>query len=351
VDKKILASKAWEIWDNKVKPQLSLGKLEYVVVDIIMMVEELYPELGRAKMILFGGDHGIVNEKVTSSPQEITYQQCLNFAYGRGTINHLCRLNSIDLEIVDVGVNYDFDEDLPIINCKIAKGTKNFLKEKAMSETELQRALEVGSQRVLAALKENRKVVAFGEMGIGNTASSSALMASVTSISPKLCTGRGSGLTDEMLAKKIEIIEKALIFHNKPKDPLKALCAFGGFEIGAIVGSMLEAAKNKMVILVDGFIASTAALLATLIEPNTRSYMIFCHESNEDGHSLLLRQLNAQALLNLSMCLGEGSGAAIGWSIIKQAMNLYLNLESFEESNVTDSVALLKSKGYSKWRT
>lgn len=340
-----LAAQAWEIWDHKAKPQLSLGRLERLVVDIVCMRGELLPELGTPCLLLFAADHGIVEEHVSSSPREITWQQCVNFANGGGAIALLCKSNGIDLRVIDVGVAHEFDRHLAIMPLKIAMGTKNFARHSAMTESQLHQALDAGTRMVAQASADGHVVVAFGEMGIGNTSSSSAVMASLTRLPIELCTGRGAGLSDEALAHKRTVIEAALALHGYPRSALEALRLLGGFEIAAIAGGMLEAARHKMVILVDGFIATTSALVATMIDPRSRSHMIFCHESDEGGHHALLQFLDAEPLLSLSMRLGEGTGAAICWPLIRQAVDLYLHMTSFDTAGVTNSVARLKAQG------
>ncbi|MFA7370414.1 MAG: nicotinate-nucleotide--dimethylbenzimidazole phosphoribosyltransferase [Sphaerochaetaceae bacterium] len=340
-----LEREAWEIWDKKAKPQLSLGRLESLAVEIVSMCGSLRPQLGRPALLLFASDHGIWQAGVSSSPQEITWQQCVNFAHGGGAIGLMCRENGLDLRVIDMGVNYDFDIALGIVNRKIAYSTANFAHQKALSREQLELALEAGKGEVQRCHAEGVSTIAFGEMGVGNTASASALMASLTGYSVEACTGKGAGLSAEGLNHKCRVLSAALDFHGKIEDPLEVLQTFGGFEIAAIVGGMLQAASLKKVILVDGFITSIAALIAIKIDEAVKDYLIFCHESKESGHALLLKYMEVTPLLSLSMCLGEGSGAALAWLIIKQAMTLFLEMTPFEEAAVTDSVALLKKQG------
>lgn len=340
-----LGSKAWEIWDGKVKPQLSLGLLEYLVVDLVEMTGDLDLGLGIPQLLLFAGDHGIVEEGVSSSPQEITWQQCENFAHGGGAIGLLCAMNGISLHVVDVGVAHVFDGGSPIIDCKVAWGTNNFLKEPAMASRQLYQALTAGVELVGKLVIGGHRTFAFGEMGIGNTTSASAIMASYTGLPLEKCYGKGSGMDDAGLQHKRTIIARALDYHGRQTDPLEALRIFGGFEIAAMVGGMLAAAHAHSVILVDGFIATVSAAIASAIEPNAKQYMVFCHESNEGGHPHLLAYLQVKPLLSLNMCLGEGTGAAVAWPIIRQAIQLYLQMNSFASAHVTDSVALLKERG------
>ena len=340
-----LESEAWTIWNQKVKPQLSLGMLERIAVDIVMMTGQLHPQLGRPQMLVFAADHGIVAEGVSSSPQEITWQQCENFARGHGAIGLLCDRNGIDLHIIDVGVCYTFPEESAVIPKKVAWGTQNFLYQSAMTEAQLQQALLAGREMVQVLVAQGHRVFAFGEMGIGNTTSSSALMVCRTSLDVQQCTGRGAGLDDTALVHKQQVITEALKRGGIPNDPIEALRQYGGFEIAALVGAMIEAAHQRCVLLIDGFITTVAAEIAQSVRPACQQYMLFCHESSESGHALLLQHMEAKALLSLRMHLGEGSGAAVAWSLIHNAVQLYNDMESFAEAEVTDSVSLLQRQG------
>ncbi len=340
-----MARQAWEIWDAKVKPQLSLGRLEHLVVEIVEMTGQLYPKIERPQLLLFAADHGVVAERVSSSPQEITWQQCENFAQGGGAIGLLCASNGIDLYVVDVGVAHDFPPDTRIIDKKVAWGTKNFSVEPAMTMKELKDAIAAGLDLVNQQVKQGNNIFAFGEMGIGNTTSASAIMAALTHFRVEQCCGRGAGLDASGLSHKQAVVAQALKLYGPQSDPLEILRIFGGFEIAAIVGGMIGAASAHCVILVDGFIASVAAAIAIALRPEAKHYMIFCHESNEGGHRHLLAYLGVVPLVSLNMRLGEGSGAAVAWPIIQQALNLYFNMNSFSSAHVTDSVALLKKRG------
>jgi nicotinate-nucleotide--dimethylbenzimidazole phosphoribosyltransferase len=340
-----ITTDAWEIWDEKVKPQLSLGRLEHIVVDIANMVEELHPQVGRPQLLLFAADHGIVAEKVSSSPQEITWQQCENFARGEGAIGLLCNLNGLDVHVIDVGVAHTFTEQSGIIGRKIGWGTHNFLHDAAMTEPQLSEALQAGASMVQGLYDAGHRIFAFGEMGIGNTTSASAIMACSTPFSIEECTGRGAGLDDAGMHHKCSVIKQALQKWGPPTDPLEILRIFGGFEIAAIVGGMIQAAHDHSVILVDGFITTVAAAIAIAVRTASSDYMIFCHESQEAGHARLLEYLHVQPVISLSMRLGEGTGAAVAWPIIRSALQLYEHMNSFASAQVTDSVSLLKKKG------
>lgn len=336
---------AWNIWNHKVKPQLSLGRLEHLVVDIVDMTGSLHPQLGKPQLLLFAADHGVVAQGVSSSPQEITWQQCENFVRGGGAVGLLCQLNNLSLHVIDVGVAHDFSDNPKILSRKVAWGTQNFSKFPAMSAQQMWQALQVGMDTVQELVRLGHRTFAFGEMGIGNTTSASALMACRTGKDVQVCTGRGAGLDDAGLQKKQAVIASALALHGRPTDPLEALQCYGGFEIAALAGAMLAAASQRCVLLIDGFITTVAAEIAVALRPEALHYMIFCHESKEVGHRHLLELLQVQPLLSLRMHLGEGSGAAVAWPLIRNALALYEQMESFSAAQVTDSVSLLHQKG------
>jgi nicotinate-nucleotide--dimethylbenzimidazole phosphoribosyltransferase len=340
-----LAPLARSLWDAKAKPQRSLGKLEDLAVKIACIRRTLHPVLGRPILLLAAADHGVVSEGVTGSPQEITWQQCENFSKGGGAIGLMCAHNGIDLVIVDMGVAHDFSPGCAILNRKIAYGSANLAQEPAMTLAQCRQALATGRELVAGYAAEGRAVIAFGEMGVGNTTVSSALMAALTGLPVAVCTGEGSGLDAEGLAHKRSIVQQALSLHAKAIEPLEILSCLGGFEIACIVGGLLEAAAQGMVVLMDGFITTVALLVASKIDPKVLDYVVFCHESHETGHRLLIEYLGGEAVLKLGMCLGEGTGAALAWLVIEEAVLLFNGMTSFSQGSVTDSVSLLKAKG------
>jgi nicotinate-nucleotide--dimethylbenzimidazole phosphoribosyltransferase len=340
-----LAQQARSLWDAKAKPQRSLGMLEDLAVRIVCMRGTLRPILGRPILLLAAADHGIVAEGVTGSPQEITWQQCENFSRGGGAIGLMCSCNGIDLDVVDMGVAHNFALDSNIKNHKVAFGSQNFALGPAMSMEQCIAAMETGRGLVLSYAQQGRVVMAFGEMGVGNTTVSAALMSAITKFPVESCTGQGSGLDERGLAHKRDVIKRALKLHHLADDPMEILACLGGFEIACIVGGILAAAENRMVILMDGFITTVALLIASKINPKVLDYVIFCHESHETGHRLLIDYLGGVPLLRLGMCLGEGTGAALAYLIVQQAVTLFNDMTSFSCGGVTDSVSLLKSKG------
>jgi nicotinate-nucleotide--dimethylbenzimidazole phosphoribosyltransferase len=341
-----LTQLARSIWDAKAKPQRSLGKLEDIAVKVACIRRTLCPELGRPILLLAAADHGVVAEGVTGSPQEITWQQCENFSKGGGAIGLMCNHNGIDFAIVDVGVAHDFPTDSTILNRKIAYGSENLAQGPAMTIAQCGQAIGIGRELVAGYAAQGRAVIAFGEMGVGNTTVSSALMAAFTGFPVAVCTGEGSGLDSAGLEHKRAVIQRALKLHaNAPRTPLEILSRLGGFEVACLVGGLLEAAAQGLVILIDGFITTVALLVASKIDPVVLDYVIFCHESHEKGHRSLIEHLGGEPLLHLGMCLGEGTGAALAWLIVEEAVLLFKEMTSFSQGNVTDSVSLLKAKG------
>lgn len=323
--------------NNKTKPLGSLGTLEEIAKKLCLIQKTLSPKLTKPTMIVFAADHGIVkNHPVSSCPQEVTPQMVFNFLKGGAGINVFCNQHHFDLSVVDSGVNYDFEENNGLINAKIAKGTKDYTEEPAMTMDECEKAFEISSEIVSQKFKNGCNIISFGEMGIGNTSSSSLLMSAVTNIPIEKCIGRGAGLTDEALENKIKILSKAKNFHGVSKIPMINLQNFGGYEIAMITGAMLKAAELKMVIIIDGFIATSALLIAQQINKNVLDYCLFSHVSNEQGHVKMLEFLNATPILHLGLRLGEGTGAAIAYPIIQSAEIMINQMASFESAGVTN---------------
>lgn len=322
--------------DFKTKPLGALGTLEKIALQIGTIQNSLSPQLSNPTIVVFAGDHGIANEGVSAYPQEVTFQMVLNFLQGGAAINVFSKQNNIRLKIVDAGVNFDFEKNDLLINAKIAKGTESFLSNKAITAIQLQQCLDKGSEVILQILNGGSNVIGFGEMGIGNTSSATMLMSYLCNLPIESCVGRGTGLNDIQLENKISILKQAQSFHGKIENPIEVLQTFGGFEIAQMCGGMLEAFKNDMIVLVDGFIASTAFLVAYKINPAIINNAIFCHLSDEHGHQNLLTYLNAEPLLKLNMRLGEGTGCAVAYPIIESAVSFLNNMASFESAGVTN---------------
>lgn len=322
--------------DFKTKPIGALGTLEKLALQIGQVQNTISPTLRNPVIVVFAGDHGIAQEGVSAYPQEVTFQMVMNFLQGGAAINIFSKQNHINLKVVDAGVNFDFEKSDNLINAKIAKGTKSFLQQKAMTETQLQQCFEKGEQIVNVIGKDGSNIIGFGEMGIGNTSSATMLMSYLCNLPIEKCVGRGTGLNDAQLEKKITILKQAKSFHENIENPKEVLQTFGGFEIAQMCGAMLTAFENNMLILIDGFIASNAFLVAYKINPKIISNAIFCHLSDESGHQLLLNYLNVEPLLKLNMRLGEGTGCALAYPIILSAVSFLNSMASFESAGISN---------------
>ncbi len=322
--------------DFKTKPLGALGILEKLALQIGSVQNTLSPELKNPTIVVFAGDHGIAKEGVSAYPQEVTFQMVMNFLQGGAAINVFSKQNGIDLKIIDAGVNFDFEKNPNLIDAKIAKGTQNFLQQKAMSKEEINLCFEKSSE-IIAKIAENGcNIIGFGEMGIGNTSSATMLMSTICDFSIEMCVGRGTGLNDEQLKNKVEILQQAQEKHGKINHAEEALQTFGGFEIAQMCGAMLAAYKKNMLILVDGFIASAAFLVAYKINPDILKNAVFCHLSDEFGHKYLLNYLGVKPLLTLEMRLGEGSGCAVAYPIVQSAVAFLNEMASFESAGVSN---------------
>ena len=321
----------------KTKPVGALGMLEDLALQIGLIQETLTPKISCPTLIVFAGDHGIVAEGVSPYPQEVTWQMVMNFVSGGAAINVFTKQNGWDILVVDAGVNYDFPDHLPIKNLKINYGTKNFLLEPALSEIELEKAFDAGADLVSEINQNGSNCVAFGEMGIGNTSAAAVIMSKITEFPIRDCAGKGTGLDDEGLKHKLEVLSQAIENH-KTYNVTDILRTFGGFEIAMICGAMLKAAELKMIILVDGFIVTSALLVAQALHPNVLDYCIFAHQSDENGHAKMLSYLNVKPLLNLGMRLGEGTGAALALPLVQAAVNFLNEMASFESAGVSVSL-------------
>jgi nicotinate-nucleotide--dimethylbenzimidazole phosphoribosyltransferase len=322
--------------DLKTKPLGSLGKLEKIALKIGLIQNTLSPELKNPTLMVFAGDHGLTDERVSLYPKEVTFQMVINFLNGGAAINVFCRQHKINLKVVDAGVDYDFSEESNLIHAKVAKGTKNILKEPAMSMDICMQAINKGKEILNKEFAAGCNIISFGEMGIGNTSAASLLLHKYTGRSIEECTGRGTGHDDDGLRKKKAILKLASEKHDVSA-PLEILATFGGLEIAMMCGAMLQAKQNGMVILVDGFITTAALLAAYQLDKSILDNCIFCHCSFELGHKYMLEYLGVEALVDLNMRLGEGTGAAVTYPLIKSAV-LFLNeMASFEDANVSDS--------------
>ena len=324
--------------DNLNKPKGSLGRLEELAMQVCLIQQTLSPSLEHPCHLLLGGDHGIEREGVSVSPREVTWQQMINFTRGGGGVNMFCRQHGFKLRIVDVGVDYDLSAVDGIIDRKIARGTKNFLYEPAMTEEEFDKAIEVGAALVDDCIAEGCKILSIGEMGIGNTSPSSIWMHLFGNIPLNDCIGAGSGLDSPGIRHKYEVLSKAVTCHErdtKYPDPIVTLRYFGGFEMIAAIGAMLRAAECHLVVLVDGFIMTACALAAIRLYPASHDYMIFTHCGDESGHRKMLDIVNARPLLNLGLRLGEGTGALCAFPIVDSAVRMINEMNNFDNAKIT----------------
>lgn len=321
--------------DSKTKPVGSLGTLETLAFQLATVFETLNPKITNPNIVVFAADHGIANHGVSAYPQDVTRQMVGNFLEGGAAINVFCKQHAIELSIVDAGVNYDFPTNAKLINAKIAKGTQSFLHVPAMSETELQLCFEKGKSIVENIAKTGSNCIGFGEMGIGNTSTASVLMCLLTGFPIEKCVGKGTGVLDEKLLQKQKLLKKAIENYSGPAELRQLLAYFGGFEIIQMASGMVTAFENKMIILVDGFICSVAFLIASKIHPEIHKNAVFCHCSAEKAHQKLLDYLQAKPILNLDLRLGEGTGCAISFPILKSAEAFLNEMASFESAGVS----------------
>ena len=318
---------------NKTKPPGSLGALETLALQIGLIQQSVTVHLSKPTIVVFAADHGVVAEGVSAYPQDVTWQMVENFLAGGAAINVFARLNNCDLQVVDAGVNHDFGARAQLIDRKVGYGTANFATQSAMSAEQCATAMEHG-MRIVAALEGN--VVGFGEMGIGNTTAAAALMHKLTGIPLAQCVGAGAGLAPAAVLHKQRVIEAALARHAGVDDPLAVLATFGGFEIAMIAGAMLKAAERRMVLLIDGFIVTSALLVAAKLAPAILDYCVFSHCSDEQGHRLMLAHLQATPLLDLSLRLGEGTGCALALPLLHAAAAFLRDMATFESAQVSD---------------
>lgn len=321
--------------DNKTKPLGALGVLETLAKQIALIQQSLTPTLTNPCILVFAGDHGIVAEGVSPFPQEVTPQMVYNFLNGGAAINVFARQHNIRLKIIDSGVAIDFPSHHDLINRKIAYGTKNFAKESAMTPTECMKAMQHGAALVEECLAEGTNVIGFGEMGIGNTSSSAALMHLFTNIPVTDCVGRGTGLDENGISHKANVIMQAVNNYPRHMDPLSILSWFGGFELAMACGAILKAAEKKMVIMIDGFNITAALLAAQAFDSNVLEYCVFSHCSNENGHRAMIEFLNGTPIISLDMRLGEGTGVAVALPILQSAVAFLNEMASFDSANVS----------------
>jgi nicotinate-nucleotide--dimethylbenzimidazole phosphoribosyltransferase len=321
--------------NNLTKPVGSLGRLEEFALRYCLCRGRVETEISRMKIFTFAGDHGITEEKITPYPSEVTYQMVLNMVSGGAAISVMSRKAGIDCAVVDMGVKGTFHENPGLVIRKIAPGTKNFLKQPAMTEEECMKALHAGYD---LATESGCDLLGIGEMGIGNTSSASALYSLILDADPLETVGMGTGSVGVLLEKKRQVVREAVLLHKKAVGglPLEALRRVGGFEIAGMTGMILGAAKTRIPTVVDGFVATAAALVAMRVEPETREYLFFAHASAEQYHETFLKGEGIRPILSLDMRLGEGTGSVLAMQIIAQAMECYNRMATFHSAGVSD---------------
>lgn len=322
--------------DNLTKPKGSLGRLEELAKQTCLIQHTLSPELKAPHNVLFAGDHGILEEGVSVSPKEVTWQQLSHFSKGGAGINFLCEQHGFKLVLVDAGVDYDIPAGHGIINMKVGRGTRNFLHGPAMTREEMDLCIERGA-KVVRDIKESTgcNVISFGEMGSGNTSPSAVWMHLFAGIDLEKCIGAGAGLDTPGIRHKYEVLNRAVINYKGEDDAASKIAWFGGYEMVMALGAMLQAAELGMLILVDGFIMTSVILAATQFYPEILDYAIFGHQGDESGHKLMLEAMGVKAILHLDLRLGEGSGAVCAYPIVESAVRMINRMDSFQSVNVT----------------
>jgi nicotinate-nucleotide--dimethylbenzimidazole phosphoribosyltransferase len=321
--------------DIKTKPPGSLGRIETLALQIAAAQASLKPVADPAQLLLFAGDHGMVAEGVSAWPSEVTTQMVANFLAGGAAANVFARTNDVAITIVDAGIAGDLPDHPDLVRARIRKGTRNAMAEDALTPEEVQAALEFGARLAAEAAENGARVIALGEMGIGNTASSALLAHSVESIPLSNLAGPGAGLDAAGVARKTEILNR--IAARRPGDlsPANALSAFGGLEITMMAGALIGAASRRAIVLVDGFIATAAALCAVRARPDAVPYVVFAHRSKEPGHRLMLEALGAEPLVDLDLRLGEGTGALLAFPLLRNACAMLNDMATFESAGIS----------------
>ncbi|MDT3334894.1 nicotinate-nucleotide--dimethylbenzimidazole phosphoribosyltransferase [Shewanella sp. SP1S1-7] len=331
--------------DLKTKPPGALGQLESLALQIARVQatdsqktdqpQNTVLKIVHPTMLVFAGDHGIAAEGVSIAPSEVTRQMVQNFAHGGAAINVFCRQVGFTLEVIDCGILTPVEGVEGIIDQRLGAGTGAIHLEPAMALETVDKGFAMARDLIERHHQAGCNLVAFGEMGIGNTSAAAAIMAAIMQLDVIDCVGRGTGINSETLERKLMLIELALLLHQSAlTGPKSVLACLGGFEIVQMTGAMLAAAERKMLVVVDGFIATAAALVAVQIAPNVRDYLIFAHQSDEQGHKRMLEFLQAKPLLSLGLRLGEGTGAALALPLIQASVNFYNQMASFSDAGI-----------------
>ena len=337
--------------DTKTKPLGSLGRLEVLALQIGEILGSQDPVLSQPQMVVFAGDHGLTARGISAYPSDVSWQMVENFLAGGAAVSVLAKQNGIALTVVDCGVNHDFLAGLPagatrpgLLVRKVPgaeQGTADSSAQTAMTSAQCEAAMTNG-QEIVKGLPGNALLL--GEMGIGNTSAASMLLSRLAGLDIAQCTGAGTGLDALAVVRKTDILREVLTFHAQAQAPLDALAAFGGFEIATMVGAVMQAASERRVIVVDGFIATSAVLVAHALEPLVLQRCVFAHRSGERGHEFMLQHLGVQALLDLGLRLGEGSGAALAWPLLQSACSILREMASFEAAGVSEKSEMVSVK-------
>lgn len=322
------------------KPAGSLGQLEDLSIQLAAITGQVNPSLARKAIVVMAGDHGIAQEGVSAFPAEVTPQMVLNFLHGGAAINVLARQANARVIVVDVGVNADFDPVPGLERCKVARGTQNMVRGPAMTRQQAEDAITVGLNIAAQEVAKGLDVIATGDMGIGNTTPSAAICAVLTGLPVAQVTGRGTGVDDAGLQRKVAMIERALEVNQPDRsDPLDVLSKVGGLEIAGLAGVIIGGAAHRLPVVIDGFISGAAALIAAALVPEVKPYLIAAHQSVEIGHRAMLAQLGLRPLLNLDLRLGEGTGAALAFQLLNAAVRILNDMATFAEAGVSDKEA------------
>lgn len=313
----------------------ALGQLEQIALQLGEIQQTLSPQLHHPTLLLFAGDHGLAESGVSAYPQEVTQQMVQNFLAGGAAVNVFCRQHGWDWQIIDAGVVGELPPSPHLVQAKIAPGTRNLLHEAAMTPEQCAQALACGAEQVRRCHAQGGNLIGLGEMGIGNSSAAALLTSRLLHLPLSESLGRGTGLDEDGLRRKQQLLEQALQRHAVARDPWEVLATFGGFELAMLCGAALQAAELQITILVDGFIVSAALLPALLSYPALIDYCIFAHCSREPGHRRLLDAVGAEPLLDLNLALGEGSGAALALPLLESAVRFLNEMASFASAGVS----------------
>ena len=335
-DRRLLAQAQVRL-DRLTKPLGSLGRLEELAAQYVMITGEMKPAIPRGVVFTFAADHGVAMEGVSAYPREVTLQMVMNFLRGGAGVNVLARHAGVEVRVVDIGVAHDFGAVPGLIGRKIMQGTNSFLSEPAMSREQAEQSIMVGIELAMHAVEDGIGLIGTGDMGIGNTTASAAITSVMTGRTAAEVTGRGTGIDDATHGRKVSVIERSLNLHRPDRaDALDVLAKVGGLEIGGLAGLILGAAAARVPVVLDGFIAGAAALIAVGLQPACRDFLIASHRSVERGHQVVLDHLGLKPLLDLDLRLGEGTGACLGMSLVFAAIRALTEMATFDEAGVSE---------------